>query len=100
VPRRIFGPRGEEVTGDWRRLHQKELYALYSSANAIWVIKSRRPGCVGYVAWMRERRGSYRVLVGKPEERNPLGKPRRKWEDNIKMDFREVRGGRRLDRSG
>jgi hypothetical protein len=85
VLRRIFGPKRDEVTGEWRRLHNKELYALYSSPNIIRVITSRRLRWAGHVARMGERRGAYRVLVGKPEGRRPLGRPRRRWEDNIKM---------------
>jgi hypothetical protein len=101
VLRRIFGPKRDEVTGEWRRLHNKELYVLYSSPNIIWVMKSRRLRWAGHVARMGERRGAHRVLVGKPEGRRPLGRPRRRWEDNIKMDLREVGwGGHRLDRSG
>jgi hypothetical protein len=68
----------------------QELYALYSSPNIIRVIKSRRRRWAGRVACMGERRGTYRALVGKPERRRPLGRPRRRWEDNIKMDFREI----------
>jgi hypothetical protein len=90
VPRRIFGPKRDEVTGEWRRLHNKELCALYSSPKIIWVIKSRRLRWAGHVAHMRERRGAYRALVGKPEGRRPRGRPRHRWEDNIKMDLREV----------
>jgi hypothetical protein len=90
VLRRIFGPKRDEVTGEWGRLHNKELYALYSSPNIIRVIKSRRPRWAGHVARMGERRGAYRALVGKPEGRRPLGRPRRRWEDNINMDLREV----------
>jgi hypothetical protein len=101
VRRGILGPKRDEVTGEWRRLHNKELYALYSTPNIIRVIKSRRLRCAGHVSRMGERRGAYRVLVGKPEGRGPLGRPRRRWEDNIKMDLREVGwGGRRLDKSG
>jgi hypothetical protein len=85
VLRRIFGPKRDEVTGEWRRLHNEELYALYSSLNIIRVMKSRRLRWAGHVARMGERRGAYRALVGKPEGRRPLGRPRRKWEDNIKM---------------
>jgi hypothetical protein len=73
VLRRIFGPKRDEVTGEWRRLHNKELYALYSSSNIMQVIKSRRLRWAGHVARMGERRGAYRVLVGKSEERRPLG---------------------------
>jgi hypothetical protein len=90
VLRRIFGPKRDEVTGEWRRLHNKELYAFYSSLNITCVIKSRRLRWAGHVARMGERRGAYRALVGKPEGRRPLGRPRRRWEDNIKMDLREV----------
>ena len=96
--RRIFGPKRDEVTGEWRRLHNKELYALYSSPNIIQVIKSKRLRWAGHVARIGERGGAYRDLVGKPEGRRRLGKPRRRWEDNIKMDLREVGWeGRRLD---
>jgi hypothetical protein len=91
--RRIFGPQRDEVTGEWRRLHNKELYALYSSPSIIRVIKSRRLRWAGHVARMGERRGAYRALVGKPERRRPLGRRRRRWEDNIKMDLREVGWG-------
>jgi hypothetical protein len=90
VLRRVFGLKRDEVTGEWRRLHNKELYALYSSPNIIRVMKSRRLRWAGHVACMGERRGSYRALVGKPEGRRPLGRPRRSWEDIIKMDLREV----------
>jgi hypothetical protein len=93
VLRRIFGPKRDEVTGDWRRLHNKELYALYSSPNIIRVIKSRRLRWAGHVPRMGERRGAYRALVGKPEGRRPLGRPRSRWEDNTKMDLREVGWG-------
>jgi hypothetical protein len=78
------------MTGEWRRLHNKELYAVYSSPNIIRVIKSRRLRWAGHVAYMGERRVAYRTLVGKPEGRRPLGRPRRRWEDHIKMDLREV----------
>jgi hypothetical protein len=100
VLRRIFGPKRDEVTGEWRRLHNKELYALYSSLNIIQVIKSRRLRWAGHVARMEERRGAYRALVGKPEGRRPLGRPRRRWEDNIKMDLREVGWGHGLGQCG
>jgi hypothetical protein len=79
--------------GEWRRLHNKELYALYSMLNIIRVITSRRLRWAGHVARMGERRDAYRALVGKPERRRPLGRPRRRWEDNIKRDFREVGWG-------
>jgi hypothetical protein len=90
VLRRIFGPKRDEVTGDWRRLHNEELNDLYSSPNIIRVIKSRRMRWVGHVARMGERRGAYRILVERPEGRRPLGRPRRRREDNIKMDLQEM----------
>jgi len=90
VLRRIYGPRRDEVTGDWRRLHNEELNDLYSSPNIVRVIKSRRMSWVGHVARMGEERGVYRVLVEKPEGKTPLGRPRRRWVDNIRMDLQEV----------
>jgi hypothetical protein len=93
VLRRIFGPKRDEVTGGWRRLHNNYLYALYSSPNAIRVMKSRRLRWAGHVARMGERRGAYGALVEKPEGRRPLGRPRRRWDCNIKMDLREVGWG-------
>ena len=90
VLRRIFGPRRDEVTGEWRRLHNEELNDLYSLPNIVRVIKSRRMRLAGHVARMDEERGVYRVLVGKPEGRRPLGRPRRRWVDNIRMDLQEV----------
>jgi len=89
VLRRIFRPRRDEVTGEWRRLHKEELNDLYCSPNFVRVIKSRRMKWAGHVARMGER-GVYRVLVGKPEGRRPLGRPRHSWVDNIKMDLQEV----------
>jgi len=88
--RRIFGPRRDEVTGEWRRLHNEELNDLYSPPNIVRVIKSRRVRWAGHVARMGELRGVYRVLVGKPEGRRPLGRPRRRWIDNIMMELQEV----------
>jgi hypothetical protein len=90
VLRRIFGPKGDKVTGEWRKLHNEELNNLYSSPNIVRVIKSKRKRWVGHVARMGEGRGVYRVLVGKPEEMRPMRRPRRRWEDNIRMDLREV----------
>jgi hypothetical protein len=90
VLRRIFEPKTDEVPGEWRKLHNEELHDLYSSPNIVRVIKSRRMGWVGHVARMGEERGVYRFLVGKPEGKRPLGKPRRRWEDNIRMDLQEV----------
>jgi hypothetical protein len=92
VLRRIFGPKRDEVTGEWRRLHNEELNGLYSSP-FIRVTKSRRMRWDGHVARMGEGRGSHRILVGRPERRRPLGRPRRRWEDNIKMDLQEVGWG-------
>ena len=90
VLRRIFGPKRDEVTGEWRRLHNEELNDLCSSRNIVRVIKSRRMRWAGHVARMGEERGVYRVLVGKPEGKRPLGRPRRRWVDNIRMDLQEV----------
>ena len=87
VLRRLFGPRRYEVTGECRKLHNKELNDLYSSLNIIRMIKSRKMRWAGHVARMRERRG---VLVGKPEGKRPLGRTSSRWEDNIKMNLQEV----------
>jgi hypothetical protein len=85
---RIFGPKREE-DGSWRKLHNDELHNLYSSLNIVKVIKSWRMRWAGHVARMGEGKGVYRVLVGRPEGKRPLGRPRRRWKDNIKMDLRE-----------
>jgi len=85
--RRIFGPKRDEVMGEWRKLHNEELNDPYSSPNIILMIKSRRTRWVGHVACMGERRVEHGVLVGKPEGRSPLGRPRSRWEDNIKLDL-------------
>ena len=90
VLRRIFGPKRDEVAGEWRKLHSKELNDLYSSPIIVQAIKLRRMRWVGRVALMGESRGLYRVLVGKPEGKKPLGRPRHSWENNIKMDLQEV----------
>jgi len=90
VFRRIFGPKRDEGTGEWRTLHNEELNDLYCSPNIVRVIKSRRTRRAGHVACMGEGRVLYRVLVGMPEGRRPLGRPRRRWEDNIKMDLQDV----------
>src|SRR5215469_11694499 len=92
VLRRVFGPKRVEVTGEWRKLHNEELKDLYSLPNIVRVVKSRRMRWAGHVARMGEGRGVHRVLVGKPEGKRPLGRPRRRWEDNIKMDLEEVGG--------
>jgi hypothetical protein len=86
----ILRPKREE-DGSWRKLHNDELHDLYSSPNIVRVIKSRRMRWAGHVARMGEGRGAYRVLVGRPEGKRPLGRPRRRWEDNIKMDLGEIR---------
>ena len=86
---RICGSKRDGVTRQWRKLHNEELNDLYSSHNIVWVIKSRMRWA-GHVACMEEGRGVHKVLVGKPEGKRPLGRPRRRWEDNIKMDLQEV----------
>ena len=93
VLRRVFGPRRDELTGEWRKLHNEELRNLYSLPYIVRVVKSRRMGWSGHLAHMGEGRGVHRVLVGKSEGKRPLGRPRRRWEDNIKMDLWEVGGG-------
>jgi hypothetical protein len=89
VLRRIFGPKTDEVTEEWRKLHNGEPHNLYSSPD-IRQIKSRRMRWAGHVARMGEERNVYRVLVGKPEGKRPLERPRCRWEDEIKMDLREI----------
>jgi hypothetical protein len=88
--KRIFGPKRDEVIGEFRRLHNEELNDLYFSPNIIRVIKSRRMRYAGHVARMGERGCAYRILVGKPEGKSPFGIPSRRWEDNTKMDLQEV----------
>jgi len=90
VLRRVFGPRRGEVTGEWKRPRNEEFNDMYCSPNIFRVIIQRRMRWEGHVARMGERRGVYGVLVGKPEGKKPLGRPRRRWEDNIKMDLQEV----------
>ena len=92
VLRRVFGPKRDEVTGEWRKLHNEELSDLHSLPNIVRVVKSRRMRWAGHVARMGEGRGVYRVLVGRPEGKRPLGRPRHRWEDNIKMHLQEVGG--------
>jgi len=93
VLRRIFGPKKDEVIGNWRKLHNDELNDLYSSPNIVRGIKSTRMEWTGHVACIGKRRGVYRILVRKPEGKRPLGRTRSIWEDNIKMDLQEVRCG-------
>jgi len=90
VLRKIFGPRRHEVTGECRKLHNEDLNDLYSSHNIFLLIKSKRIRWAEHVVCMGEKRGVYEVLVGKPEGRRPIGRPRHRWEDNIKMDLQEV----------
>jgi hypothetical protein len=90
VLRRIFGPKRDGVTGGWRKLHNEELHNLYSSPSIIRIIKSRRMRWVGHMARMGEKRNVCRLLVGKPEGKRLLGRPRRRWIDNIKMDLLEI----------
>jgi len=87
---RIFGPRRDEVTGEWRRLHIEELNDLYSSPIIVRVIKSRRMRWPGHVARVGDEKGLYRILVGKPEGRRPMGRPRLRWVDNISTNLQEV----------
>ena len=91
--RRIFGSRRDEVTGEWRKLHNEELNDLCSSPNIVRVIKSRKIRWAGHVARMVERGGVYKFLVGKPERKRTFVRSRRRWVDNIKVDLQEVRCG-------
>jgi hypothetical protein len=93
----FFGSKRDKITGAWGRLHNKELYALYSSPNIIQVIKSRRLRWTRHITRMGEKRGAYRLLVGQSEGKRLLGRPRHRWEDNIKMDIREVGWGEDMD---
>jgi hypothetical protein len=93
VLRRIFGPKRAEVTGEWRKLHNEELHDLYFSPSIIRIIKSRRMSLAGHVVRMCKKRNAYSLLVGKPEGRRPLGRPRRRWLDSIRMDLVEVGWG-------
>jgi hypothetical protein len=94
VLRRIFGPKRDEVTGEWRKLHKEELHDLYTLPSIIRIIKARRRRrWAGHVARMGEKKNAYMLLVGKPEGRRPLGRPRRAWLDNIRMDLVEVGWG-------
>jgi hypothetical protein len=90
VLRRIFGPKRNEVTGEWRKLHSEEFHNLYSSTDIGRQIKSRRMRWAGHVARMGGEGKVYKVLVGKPEGKRPLGRPRHRWEDGIRKDLREI----------
>jgi hypothetical protein len=90
VLRRIFGSKKDEVIGGWRKLHNAELHNLYSSPSIIRMIKSRSMRCAGHVARMGEKQDAYRILVGNPKGNRPVGRPRRRWVDNIKMDVTEI----------
>jgi hypothetical protein len=92
VLRRVFGPKRDELTGEWRKLHNEELNDLYSLSNIVRVVKSRRMRWAGHVACMGGNRGAHRVLVGKPKGKRPLGTPRRRWS--------WLRIGTGLDRCG
>jgi hypothetical protein len=93
VLRRIFGPKRDEVTGEWRKMHNRELHDLYSSPSIIRIIKSRKMRWAGHVARMGANRNAYRLLVEKPEGKRPLGRRRRRWVDDIRMDLGEVGWG-------
>ena len=93
VMRRVFGPKRDEVKWEWRKLHNEELSDLYSLPNIVQLVKSRRMRWAGHVARMGEGRGVHRVSVGKPDGKRPLGRPRRRWGDNIKIDLQEVGRG-------
>jgi hypothetical protein len=90
VLRRIFGPKRDEVTGDWRKLHNEGYHNLDSSPSIIGIIKSRRMRWAGHVARMGAKKNAYRILVGNPEGKRPLGRPTRRWVGNIKMQLREI----------
>jgi hypothetical protein len=87
--RRIFGPKSDE-NGECRILHNEELHSLYRSPNIIRVIKSKRLRWAGHVARKEEGRSAFKILTGKPTGERPLGRPRRRWEDNIRMDLKEI----------
>jgi hypothetical protein len=93
VLRRIFGPKRDEMTGEWRKLHNEELRDLYSSPSIIRIIKAMRMRWAGHVARLGERKNAYRLLVGTLEARRPLGRQRRSWLDNIRMYFARLEWG-------
>jgi hypothetical protein len=96
VLRRIFRPKRDEVKREWRKLYNEELNDLYSSPNIFWVIKSRIMRWAWHIARMGKRRGVYRFLVGKTEGKRPLGGPKPRWKDNMRMDLQEA-GCRDMD---
>jgi hypothetical protein len=102
VLRRIFGPKRDEVTGEWRKLHSEELHNLYSSPDIIRQTISRQMKWAGHVAHMGEERKVYKVLVGKPEGKRPLGRPRPRSENGIRMDLRVIGwvGAKRIQLAG
>ena len=89
IPRRIFEPK-TDANGEWRRLHDEELHSLYRSPNIVRVIESRRLRWAGHVARMEEGRSAVKILTGKPTGKRTLGRPRRRWEDSIRMDLEEI----------
>jgi hypothetical protein len=93
VLKRIFGSKRDEVIGEWRKLHNEELHDLYSSPSIIRIMKARRMRWAGHVARMGEKRNAYRLLVGKLEAKRPIGRPKHRWVDNIRMDLVEVEWG-------
>ena len=97
VLRRIFGPKGDEVRRERRKLHNEERNDMHPPPNIIGAIKSRRMRLARYVACKGKRRGAYRILVGKPKEKRPFGRTRRKWEENVKIGLQEVEWGHGLD---
>ena len=101
ILRRIFWPKRNE-NGEWRRLHNEELHSLYRSPNIVRVIKSRRLRWAGHVARMEEGRSSFKILTGEPTGKRPLGRPKRRWEDNIRMNLEEIgiNAGNWVDSSG
>jgi hypothetical protein len=90
---RIFGPKRDEDTGGWRKLHNEKLHNLYPLPSIIRMIKLRRMLQEGHVAGIGEGKNAYRISMGKPERKRPMGRPRRRWEDNVKMDLREIEWG-------
>ena len=99
IPRRIFGPKRDK-NGERRRLHNAEFHSLYRSPNIVRVVECRRLRWAGHIARMEEDRASFKILTGKPTGKRPLGRPRRRWEDNIRMDLKEIGINTRIIVSG